>query len=211
MSGMAIKLFEDNFRKLASADRYLATVVQEKGVTRRFRNGEQLYHEGESCPGIVFLLGGEIRVFKTGGNGREITLYQILPGETCILNAVSILSHSSYPANAVALQDGVMLYLDSASFLELMGSSNVMREFVFALFSQRFGEVIELVEEVTFGRLQDRLENYLIEKSEDNELFTTHQRIANELGSSREVISRLLKDLERQGKILQERNHIRLI
>ena len=156
-------------------------------------------------------MSGEIRVYKIGETGREITLYEIYPGETCILNAACILSHRNYPANAVGLVDGTMLYLPEGVFKRLLAEHQVMRTFIFSLFSQRFGEIIELIEEVTFGKLDVRLEDYLIEKAENDALQTTHQNIANDLGTSREVVSRLLKDFENKGRIALSRNHIRLL
>ena len=86
-----------------------------------------------------------------------------------------------------------------------------MRDFVFTLLSRRLSGVMELVEEVAFGRMDERLVDYLVEKSENNRLEATHQKIANDLGTSREVVSRLLKDLERQGKVRLSRNAISLI
>jgi CRP/FNR family transcriptional regulator len=86
-----------------------------------------------------------------------------------------------------------------------------MREFVFTLLSRRLSGVMELVEEVAFGRMDERLAEYLVERSADNRLETTHQKIANDLGTSREVVSRLLKDLERKGKVRLSRNEIILL
>ena len=86
-----------------------------------------------------------------------------------------------------------------------------MRDFVFSLLSERLGEVMELVNEVAFRRMDERLLEYLIEKSGDGVLLATHQKIASDLGTSREVVSRLLKDLERQGKLSLARNTISLL
>jgi len=178
---------------------------------KQFKQDAFLYHEGDRCPGIAFVLSGEIRVYKIGESGREITLYEIFPGETCILNASCILARQNYPANAMALTNGTMLYLPQNIFLEFMAEFEQMRLFIFALFSRRFNEIIELIETVTFGKMDLRLTDYLIEKSEDNQLQSTHQKIAYDLGTSREVVSRLLKDLEKKGKLALSRNHIRLI
>lgn len=188
------------------ADRILAAAA-----LKSFKQDTILYHEGDKCPGVAFVLSGEIRVFKISSSGREITLYEILPGETCILNAACILSRQDYPAHAATIADGTLLYLPETDFQKLMKTSERMRTFIFALFSQRLAEVIELVEEVTFGSLDARLMDYLIEKSEAGQLHTTHQKIANELGTSREVVSRLLKDFERQGQIQTARNFIKLL
>ncbi len=173
--------------------------------------GASIYREGDSCQAIAFVLSGEIRVYKIGETGREITLYEIGPGETCILNASCILAHTSYPANAVAASDVDVLLVPSDVFRRLVTENETMRDFVFTLLSRRLSLVMELVEEVAFGRMDERLMEYLIEKSENNILETTHQKIANDLGTSREVVSRLLKDFERSGKLRLSRNSITLL
>jgi CRP/FNR family transcriptional regulator len=171
-----------------------------------------LYWEGDSCAGIAFLLAGEIRVYKCAESGqREITLYEIGPGETCILNASCILGNNAYPANAVTTATSTLVIVPAHDFKSLLDSDGTMRAFVFTLLSQRLTEVMALVNEVAFGRLDERLEDYLVEKSADGVLAATHQKISNDLGTSREVVSRLLKDFERQGRVLLARNEIRLV
>ena len=164
-----------------------------------------------SCSGIAFLLSGSIRVYKCGESGREITLYEIGPGETCILNASCILGNKAYPANAVTISEGELIMVPAHDFRRLLGSHETMRNFVFSLLSERLGEVMELVNEVAFRRMDERLMEYLVEKSGDGVLLATHQKIASDLGTSREVVSRLLKDLERQGKLSLARNSISLL
>ncbi len=173
--------------------------------------GKQIYAEGDACSAIAFVLSGDIRVFKLGETGREITLYEIGPGETCILNASCILSGRTYPANAVAITDVDMLLIPSAAFHRLVDEQQAMRDFVFTILSLRLSAVMELVEEVAFGRMDQRLMEYLVEKSENSVLGTTHQKIANDLGTSREVVSRLLKDFERKQEVRLSRNSITLL
>ncbi len=180
-------------------------------VMKAIPSGARIYSEGDGCSAIAFVLSGEIRVYKAGETGREITLYEIGPGETCILNASCILAHTTYPADAVAASDADMLLVPSEVFRRLVTEDEAMREFVFTLLSRRLSLVMELVEEVAFGRMDERLMEYLIEKSENNTLETTHQKIANDLGTSREVVSRLLKDFERSGKVRLARNSITLL
>ena len=172
---------------------------------------KQIYAEGDSCSAIAFVLSGEVRVYKIGQTGREITLYEIGPGETCILNASCILSGQSYPANALTSAETDLLLIPSDTFRRMMGAHEELRNFVFTLLSQRLSGVMELVEEVAFGRMDERLRDYLVEKSADDRLVTTHQKVANDLGTSREVVSRLLKDLERQGRVRLSRNEITLL
>jgi CRP/FNR family transcriptional regulator len=176
-----------------------------------FPSDIHLYWEGDSCSAITFVLAGEIRVYRCGESGREITLYEIGPGETCILNASCILGNNAYPANAVTVSAGEMLLIPAHEFRRLLGNYEAMSAFVYSLLSQRLTEVMELVQEVAFGRMDERLFEYLIEKSADGILHATHQKIANDLGTSREVVSRLLKDLERRGRIVLARNAITLL
>jgi CRP/FNR family transcriptional regulator len=173
--------------------------------------GTQLYREGDVCSGIAFVLSGDIRVYKIGQTGREITLYEIGPGETCILNASCILSGKTYPAFALTTADTEAMLFPAANFHRMIAESEQMRKFVFTIMNLRLTTVMELVEEVAFGRMDQRLRDYLVEKSGDGQLETTHQKIASDLGTSREVVSRLLKDFERKQQVKLSRNSITLL
>ena len=189
----------------------LAGALLHQGLSQAFPEGTNLYWEGDSCAQIVFLLAGEIRVYKAHPGGREITLYEIAPGETCILNASCILARTGYPANARTNSPVEALLLPAAAFTSLMETYPELRAFVFNLLGQRLTAVMTLLEEVVFNRMNERLGDYLLEKSADHLLESTHQTIANDLGTSREVVSRLLKDMERSGKVTLSRNAIRLL
>ncbi len=167
-----------------------------------------VYSEGDACSSIAFILSGEIRVYKMGESGREITLYEIGRGETCILNAACILSGMSYPANASATRGGGMMLVPAGEFRRFIAKYETMRDFVFNLLGKRLTSVMTLVEEVAFGRMDIRLLDYIGDKSDNGKLITTHQKIADDLGTSREVVSRLLKDFEREGKVILSRNLI---
>ena len=165
--------------------------------------------EGHPCPGLILMLSGEKRIFKAS-EGREITLGTIFPGEFCMLSAACTLSNTPYPANAISLTDVEMLIISPNKLQKYIHEHKEMRDLIFFQISNRFAGVMELISEVTFKRMDERLTDYLIEKCEDGKLSTTHQTIANELGTAREVVSRLLKDLERRGLILLSRNCIQL-
>jgi len=188
----------------------LVTEILSASNYKAFPKDTQIYSEGDSCSVIALMISGEIRVFKIGESGREITLYEIERGDTCILNASCILSNMSYPANAVTMQDAELLLVPAREFRRLLARYEEMRDFVFALLSRRLASVMSLVEEVAFGRMDLRLFEYIEEKSEDGKLNSTHQKIANDLGTSREVVSRILKEFERQGKIRLSRNLIQI-
>jgi CRP/FNR family transcriptional regulator len=199
------------FPLFRSGLRSAAQEILRAGREQAIPGNVRIYQEGDACTAIAFVLSGEIRVYKIGETGREITLYEIGGGETCILNASCILAHATYPANAVAASDTNVLLVPSSEFRRLVTEHEQMRTFVFTLLSQRLATVMELVEEVAFGRMDQRLMDYLIEKSGNGLLETTHQRIANDLGTSREVVSRLLKDFERKHLVKLSRNSIMLL
>jgi CRP/FNR family transcriptional regulator len=156
------------------------------------------------------MLAGEKRIFKTS-EGKEITLNTIVPGEFCIFTPGCSLSNTPYPANAVSITDVEMLIIPPEKLQEYISQYKEIRNLIFSHISKTFADVMELITEVTFKRMDERLIDYLIEKSEDGKLYTTHQAIANELGTAREVVSRLLKDFERRGIIILSRSCIQLV
>lgn len=170
-----------------------------------------LKEEGDEISEFVLLLTGEKRVYKTNGTDREITLYEMGPGDICLLNVACLLSNTTLPASASSLTKVEMLLMAAADFHYLMKKYEEMRSFVFSRIANGFTSVMSLLTEVTFGRLDERLNNYLIEKSENGKLSITHQKIANDLGTSREVVSRLLKHYQQQGRIRLSRNLIEII
>ena len=183
----------------------------EAGQPVQLPRGHQIYWQGDACNAIAFLFSGEIRVYKCSESGREISLYEIVPGETCILNASCIIGRRGYPANAVTLAECHALLIPAEIFRQLMARHEPLRTFIYALLGQRLAEIMELVEEVAFRRMDDRLRDYLLEKSSDGILRATHQAIANDLGTSREVVTRLLRDLEIRGEVHVSRNEISLL
>ncbi len=203
--------FIRTFPVLRNAPGQLVGDILSKAVLRSFPAGMLLYAEGDACSAIAFILSGEIRVYKAAEGGREITLYEIGSGETCILNASCVLSDTPYPANAVSATEGSMVLVPANDFRRLMETSKEVRHFLFDIMSRRLTTVMALVEEVAFGRMDTRLMEYLSEKAEHGVVISTHQKIADDLGTSREVVSRLLKDLERKGIVALSRGEITLL
>jgi CRP/FNR family transcriptional regulator len=166
--------------------------------------------EGDPCHDFILMLSGEKRIFKIGGSAREITLYEIGPGEICVLNASCILANTRLPANAATLCETDVLLLPAEHFLDMMARYAEMRAFIHSHINTSLASIMALLSEITFGKMDERLNSYLLEKSENGTLRRTHQQIANDLGTSREVVSRLLKDLERRGLASLSRNCIEL-
>jgi len=167
--------------------------------------------EGQHFRDLELMLSGEKRIYKASPTGREITLYEIGRGEACILNAACVLSDTLSPVSAMAITDVSYLMIPAEDFKNLLSTYEEMRTFVFGAFGQRLVSILELISEVVFKKMDERLFDYLVEKSQDGVLSMTHQQIANDLGTAREVVSRLLKDFEKDGKIALSRGRICLI
>lgn len=167
--------------------------------------------EGQPCRDLGLMLSGEKRIYIASPAAREITLYEVGQGEACIINAACVLSNKLCPANAIAITDVSSLLIPAKDFRNLLSTYEEMRAFVFGAINQRLVGILGLVSEIVFEKMDERLFDYLVEKSEDGILSMTHQQIANYLGTAREVVSRLLKDFERKGKVVLSRGHIRLI
>ncbi len=192
-------------------NRSLIRKIQENSQRRHLPSGSIVYTEGQPCRGVGLVVYGTVRVFKVGQSGREITLYEVTPGQACILNAFCVLTGKDYPANAETIDDTEMLIIPSTQFKRVFEGYEEFRQYIYGLFSDRLLAVMELIEEVAFGRMDKRLLEYIKHKAVDGVLMKTHQEIANDLGTSREVVSRLLKDFERRGLLKLSRGTIRVL
>jgi len=173
-----------------------------------------LFMEGDACKGIGFVGKGNVRVSKISETGREITLYHVQPGEGCVLNISCAFSDAGYPATATIENPVEMVVFPTATFREWMATTEV-RSFVFELFSKRLAQVITLVEEIVFRKMDQRLAEFLTSKFENKGkprriLRMTQEKIAAEMGTAREVVNRFLKEFERLGAIENTRGVIKL-
>ena len=168
--------------------------------------GTLVFDENQPCQGFPMLLKGSIRVIKSSPNGRELQLYRVLPGESCIITSSCLLGHTRYPARGIAEQALEMVLLPASSFHTLLGRHNTFRDYVFNLFSDRLTDLMQLVSAVAFQKLDQRLAALLVSKP--SPLHITHQALADELGSAREIVSRLLKGFADQGWVKLAREQI---
>lgn len=181
---------------------------------------QSICQQGMQCSHLALLIEGIARVYKIGENGREITLYRIGPGESCILTASCILSNKPFPAVAVSEEPIKALIVSTAHVMRWADQEAAWRDYLFQLISERLSDVISVVEEVAFRRVDRRLAGYLLQHGDNDRdrVQATHQSIASDLGTSREVVSRILKDFELQGLIsirrgaitLEDRNRLKL-
>ena len=197
---------------LKHADRELLREFQQKAFFARIPEGHDVFIEGDQVDAIALLISGVVRVYKIGETGREITLYRFGNGESCILTANAILSQKSFPAVATVEKEAEAVMIPSDTFRDWVRRYDLWREFVFELLSQRLSSVMAIVEEVAFRRMDTRLASLLVERSLRSDLISiTHQEIAAELGSSREVISRLLEDFSAQGVLEVSRGSLKIV
>jgi CRP/FNR family transcriptional regulator len=197
---------------LQGADANLTREFQQAASFAHIPVGHDVFVEGDRVDGIALLISGVVRVYKIGETGREITLYRFGTGQSCILTANAIISQSNFPAIATVEQDAEAVLIPSDVFRDWVRRYDVWRDFVFDLLSQRLSTVMAIVEEVAFRRMDARLASFLLDQARvKNPMRVTHQHIAAELGSSREVISRLLEDLAARGLIRSVRGEIEVL
>lgn len=169
------------------------------------------YREADPCNAYVMRLAGRSRVYKISESGREILLYRVAAGETCVLTTTCLLGRSRYPASTVVEEPIRDAIIPAATFHELMVESDVFRRFVMSNYGDLISDLIVLVDEVAFHGLDARLAKQLLTAADNSGLVQrTHQQLADELGTAREVVSRQLKALENQGLLSLGRSRIEL-
>ncbi|MGB9093148.1 MAG: Crp/Fnr family transcriptional regulator [Gallionella sp.] len=171
--------------------------------------GTVIFDEEQACHGFPMLLSGNIRVVKTAPNGRELQLYRVMPGESCILTSSCLLGNTRYHARGIAEHPLEMVLLPAAAFHALLEKQEAFRGHVFHLFSDRLTDLMQLVSAVAFQKLDQRLATLLV--SRPNPVHATHQALADELGSAREIVSRLLKGFAEQGWVRLGREQIEIV
>jgi CRP/FNR family transcriptional regulator len=201
-----------SLRLLEGADGALVHEFQRAAFLTRIPVGHDVFLEGDAVDSIALLISGVVRVYKIGETGREITLYRFGNGESCILTANAILSRKTFPAVATVEREAEAAMIPADSFRSWIRRYDLWRDFMFDLLSERLSIVMEIVEEVAFRRMDVRVANLLLQRSRaQNPIRMTHQEIAAELGSSREVISRLLEDFVERHLIQATRGQIEVL
>ncbi|HEU4724545.1 MAG TPA: Crp/Fnr family transcriptional regulator [Candidatus Eisenbacteria bacterium] len=204
------------FYKLAPPE--LQREIAASASVVRLESGAYFLREGDTCEHFAVLVSGRMRVFKLGERGHEITLYHVGAGEACPLNVSCILSDREVPAMARVEEDVEAIVIPAATFRAWMAQHESLRTFVFMTFATRLSEMMSLVEEVAFRRMDQRLARRLhdilqtarAEGAKTASVEITHAELASDLGTAREVVSRLLKELERLGAISLSRGRIAL-
>ncbi len=174
--------------------------------------GKTVFAPDSPATHFILVIAGSVKVTQAGKHGREIVLYRVGDGETCILTTSCLLSGERYNAEAVTETEVKALLLPAAPFNLLLARSEAFRQFVFSNYATRIASLLHLVEEVTFEKLDTRLAHKLLALASGEETVeVTHQNLATELGTAREVVSRHLKEFDRKGWISITRGHVRIV
>ena len=173
--------------------------------------GTQIFAPGQSADNLLLLLDGTVRVQQKSDTGREVFLYRVHAGESCVLTTACMLAFEDYAADGIAETDVRAVAIPRATFDDLAGRSPVFREFIFKAYSRRITDLFTLIDDIVFRRMDVRLAARLLELAgRGDTVQATHQVLANELGTAREVISRTLSEFQRRGWVEQERGKVHL-
>jgi CRP/FNR family transcriptional regulator len=178
---------------------------------QRLPAGSVVFAPGAACRAYLLVLSGSVRVQMVSQSGREIVLYRVAEGEACLLTTAYLLAGRPYAAEGVAETEIEAVAIPAERFDRLIAASAPFRRFVFAAYGSRLTDMMMLVEEVAFRRLDIRLAGLLLARADGaGQIGATHQALAAELGSAREVVSRQLKEFERAGMVTLGRGRIAL-
>ncbi|WP_417692904.1 Crp/Fnr family transcriptional regulator [Roseibium sp.] len=174
--------------------------------------GTEIFAPGQSADNLLLLLDGTVRVQQKSETGREVFLYRVHAGESCVLTTACMLAYEDYSADGVAETDITAVAIPRKTFDDLAGRSPVFREFIFKAYSRRITDLFTLIDDIVFQRMDVRLAARLLELADTkNVVHATHQTLGNELGTAREVISRTLAEFQRRGWVEQARGEVHLV
>ena len=172
--------------------------------------GTTLFHPGDAATGFVVVLSGRIDVRLTGPSGREIVLYAVEPGQSCIQTTLGLMGDEPYSAEAQTVAETQLVLIPKSLFLTLMDRDAAFRALVLRAFARRMHDITDLLERVTFGRVESRLAAALLELAQVDLVHATHADLAARIGSAREVVSRRLESFARLGFVATERGLVRI-
>lgn len=196
-------------------DESIKSILKSSLVVENFDSNYQIMAKGGQCRGFSLILEGTIRVYKISDKGKEVTLYKLSSGDTCYLSISCILTNETYPAFAEVVDKTKIVFIPNDIFNKyIYNSLNFQKYMVNNLFT-KYTEVINLLEEITFDSMDVRISKYLIDASRkinnSNFLYLTQERISQELGTSREVVTRILMDFKNKDIITTQRGKITII
>ncbi len=188
--------------------------LEDAGIVKVFAEGEIILDENDSIQALPLLKSGAVRVMRSDDEGREILLYYITPGESCIMSFLGGIHHDTSKIKAVAEEKCQILFIPIHKLSVLLKDHPDLLDYIFRLYHKRFEELLEVVNEVAFKKMDERLLSLIRKKCELNQshnLYVTHEDLARELGTARVVVSRLLKQMESESLVKLSRNKISLV
>jgi CRP/FNR family transcriptional regulator, anaerobic regulatory protein len=173
--------------------------------------GSTLFHAGDTAQAFVVVLRGLVEVSLVGASGREILLYSVAPGQSCIQTTLGLMGDEAYSGEAVTVGEVDLVLIPRPLFLRLMDDDAGFRAFVLRAFGRRMADLTRVLEQVAFGRVEQRLAAALLDLARNNLVEATQGELAARIGTAREVVSRRLEAFAREGITANERGHVRLL
>lgn len=184
-------------------------IIQQLPVVK-IAAGQVIFHQGQACESYFVLVEGSAKVVARSAAGKEVVLYHVRPGDVCVLTTACLLGRENFPAEAIAETDMTLHMMPKRLFDELLDTSAEFRAKVFASFGERMAGLIKTIEKVALESIEQRLARFLLLQP-DRHIQMTHQDLAQEIGSVREVVSRQLKRFEEQGALKLGRGSIEIL
>lgn len=189
--------------------------ILDRLVINDYKVGDRIFSNRQTCSGLSLIIKGRIRIYKLGTDGKEITLYRLNPSDNCFNTILCALTDSNDKSFAEVEQNATVAVIPMDLFKKYILNNNYFLKYIFKNLYDKFENVVEGLEKVTFDSIEDRIMKYFKEKingdSKSTIIYTTHEKLAYEIGSSREVVSRKLKELEKKNIIEMSRGKIKVI
>jgi len=202
----------DRFDGLSRLPQPLRDVLTKQSQVMTVPAGTVVFGPGKTPENLLLLISGTVRVQQLSESGREIVLYRVNAGESCVMTTACLLAYEEYSAEGIAETEVQAAAIPRKVFDQLIASSEDFRRFVFSAYSKRITDLFLVIEEIAFQRMDIRLAQRLLTLSRDlNVIKATHQQLAAELGTAREVVSRQLQEFQRRGWVALTRGTITLL
>ena len=201
--------WRDRFPGLGGLSPSVSELLDQTARTASFDQNTLIFGPGKPAENLLLMVSGTVRVQQLSEAGREIVLYRVHAGESCVLTTACLLAFEDYSAEGIAETDIEAILIPRDAFDQMMSASKEFRAFVFEAYAKRITDLFMVIEEIAFRRMDIRVAQRLLELQDtDGVLHLTHQQLAVELGTAREVISRQLKEFERRGWLNRSRGQI---
>lgn len=186
-------------------------LIRNTALIKRFRKDETILHGGKACSGLVAIINGQLRAYIESASGKQVTLYRLYNYDVCVMSAACLLRNIQFDIHLSAQTDTTVLIIPTAT-IELINPVNpIFRQYTLDLLTQRFSDVMWTMEQIAFSPMPARIARFILDSANQQDGQTaliTHDAIAKELGSAREVITRILKYLQSEGLIRLNRGRI---